>query len=207
MDLGIGPAGAPATSWAAPNGRLPEELAAAGVTPGEVRHVVITHLHGDHFGWVLDRDGQPMFPNALHHLHEADWLEWPAEDEQERESFERTLRPLEAGGSLSLSREDLEVAPGLRLLHAPGHTAGHRCVIAGEGEGRALLAGDMIHLPFQVRDPEWRSFFDADPDLACENRRRVLALVEADGMLFLTAHLPSPFGRLVTRDGERSFET
>ncbi|GAA0795870.1 MBL fold metallo-hydrolase [Spirilliplanes yamanashiensis] len=48
VDAGIGPADAPASAWAPTPGRLPAELAAAGITPGDVTTVLLTHLHTDH---------------------------------------------------------------------------------------------------------------------------------------------------------------
>src|SRR5690348_5055264 len=47
--------------------RLPE----VGVRPENVDHVVITHLHGDHYGGLTEqRDGrdEPVFPNARHYV-------------------------------------------------------------------------------------------------------------------------------------------
>jgi glyoxylase-like metal-dependent hydrolase (beta-lactamase superfamily II) len=48
--------------------RLPASLAAAGISPAEVTHVINTHLHFDHCGWntTLHPDGSitPTFPNA-----------------------------------------------------------------------------------------------------------------------------------------------
>src|SRR5690349_4473054 len=35
-------------------GRLPEELSAAGVAPDTIDVVIFTHLHGDHIGWNLE---------------------------------------------------------------------------------------------------------------------------------------------------------
>jgi len=52
------------------------QLAAAGVRPEDVRHVVITHAHWDHFnGTTLERDGhlEPAFANARYYLGRADW--------------------------------------------------------------------------------------------------------------------------------------
>lgn len=47
---------------------LPASLAAAGVRPEDVTHVINTHLHFDHCGWntTLHQDGSvtPTFPNA-----------------------------------------------------------------------------------------------------------------------------------------------
>src|SRR4051812_21518001 len=40
VDAGVGPAGAPAGSWAPVPGRLPGELAAAGIAPDDVTMIV-----------------------------------------------------------------------------------------------------------------------------------------------------------------------
>src|SRR3712207_4221872 len=56
VDAGIGPVGALASDWAPVPGRLPEELAAAGIEAGEVAAIVLTHLHNDHMGWAVPRD-------------------------------------------------------------------------------------------------------------------------------------------------------
>src|SRR5215207_9157571 len=52
VDAGLGPAGSPG-AWDRVPGRLPDDLAAAGIAPADVTAIVLTHLHGDHIGWVL----------------------------------------------------------------------------------------------------------------------------------------------------------
>src|ERR1700722_3186302 len=55
---------------------LPASLAAAGIRPEEVTHVINTHLHFDHCGWntTLNPDGTvtPTFPNARYFVHEGE---------------------------------------------------------------------------------------------------------------------------------------
>ncbi len=65
VDTGVGPESAPAFASTATRGRLPEELDAAGVSPGDVDQVVITHVHDDHLGWnVTEGTTSPLFANA-----------------------------------------------------------------------------------------------------------------------------------------------
>ncbi len=45
-------------------GKLPDNLRAAGVAPGAVSHIVMTHLHPDHANGLVDDAGNPHYPNA-----------------------------------------------------------------------------------------------------------------------------------------------
>ena len=56
VDAGIGPARSLAAQWAPVPGRLPAELAVAGIAPGDVETIVPTRLHDDHIGWAVPAD-------------------------------------------------------------------------------------------------------------------------------------------------------
>ena len=47
-------------------GKLVSELSSAGIQPGDIDTVFMTHLHPDHVGWNLTggADPTPTFPNA-----------------------------------------------------------------------------------------------------------------------------------------------
>jgi N-acyl homoserine lactone hydrolase len=40
---------------------------------------------------------------------------------------------------------EAEILPGVRLLPAPGHTAGHQIVVVETDEGLVVLGGDVGH--------------------------------------------------------------
>lgn len=193
IDTGIGTEPPPA--WGPVEGSLMSELALASITPGEVDHVVFTHVHRDHIGGATGPDGEPAFPYATYHLHPADWAAAvDADAAPVREALERSIRPIADRDRLAVVANDHDVVPGVHLIHAPGHTPGHRAVVVAS-EGRELmLVGDALHHPFQVEHAAWSSPNDADPTLAIRTRRRLLASAREAGATVGVSHFGEPFG-------------
>jgi glyoxylase-like metal-dependent hydrolase (beta-lactamase superfamily II) len=146
-------------------GRIDDELRAAGVVPEDVRHVIHTHLHSDHAGGACRPDGEPRFPNAVHHVHPADWDFFAGADDPEDFQGRSAMRRLEALGMLDLDPADRVIVPGVRVAHSPGHTPGHRSILMADGSSTLLFTGDLLHLPIQVAHPEWQSSHDEDPSV------------------------------------------
>ena len=196
VDTGLG-AFPPYRPWAVST--PPDDaVAAAGVDRAEVRLVVHTHVHVDHAGGAVV-DGEPRFPNARHVVHPAD-REYYAEtvDEEDYVAI-GGMRRLEELGMLDVAPEDREVWPGIDVVHSPGHTPGHRSVIARSGDRGLLLTGDLLHTPVQVAQPSMRSTHDVDPGLACGSRVALLALARFEGLEVAVTHFADPFGRVGDR--------
>ncbi|MGN9812075.1 MBL fold metallo-hydrolase [Micromonospora sp. BQ11] len=192
VDAGIGPVDSPAASWAPVPGRLPEELAAAGIAPADVRTVVLTHLHSDHIGWaVTGAPGRPWFPNAdyLVQRAELDTMETinpglPA----------GLVAPLRAAGQLRVVDGDTPLTPGVRLLSTPGHTPGHQSVLVDAGDERLLFTGDLLVHAVQLVEPTLAYAHEVDPEAA--RRSRTTLLRDLAGGLpttLATPHLNNPF--------------
>jgi glyoxylase-like metal-dependent hydrolase (beta-lactamase superfamily II) len=196
VDTGIGRLGPPRYDV---TGRIDDELRAVGVVPEDVDHVVYTHLHADHSGGACLPDGTPRFPNARHHVHPEDWAFFR---QQGPSAFTGrfSMVALEDLGVLELDPGDREIVPGVRLVHAPGHTPGHRVVLVGADPNPVIIAGDLLHVPPQVVHPTWTSDHDEDPGLACEARARWIDDARTQGWLVAVSHFGRPFGR-VEADG------
>jgi glyoxylase-like metal-dependent hydrolase (beta-lactamase superfamily II) len=202
VDTGVG--GFPAyRPWALH--RAPEQaLAAAGVAPEDVSVVIHTHLHADHAGGAV-LDGRPRFPNAVYHVHLADWSFFAAPEHRDDYTARDAMSELERRGMVDLTEDDREVLPGLRVLHAPGHTPGHRAVILERGGGTLLLAGDLLHVPVQITLPASPSNHDVDPGEGADSRARLVGAARSQGWSVAVSHFARPFGR-VEDGGWRSFD-
>jgi glyoxylase-like metal-dependent hydrolase (beta-lactamase superfamily II) len=183
-------------------GQLLDSLRAEGIEPDQIDVVVITHAHPDHLGGLVDA-GEPVFARARHVILAAEWEFWTSASADAPESItgsvEQALRPLHQLGLLELAEHGREVAPGVRMIHAPGHTPGHAAVELGDPPAAVFLADAVLHeVGFQ--HTEWTSAIDHEPQLAVETRRALLARAVEQQLLVAAYHL----GRhgFVRRDGD-----
>ena len=194
-----------------PQGRLLENLSAAGVRVEDVDLVLITHLHIDHVGWnTLERDGRriPTFANARYLIVREEWEFFTTDEEQRSTDHVREcVLPLADTGQLDLVEGNHVVTSELTLVPAPGHTPAHACVAVVSGGERAMIIGDLAHHPVQLTETAWEMVFDLNPALAKETRERITQRMEAEGGLVLGGHFPPPgFGRLVRLEGRRLWQ-
>lgn len=202
VDTGVG-AYPPYRPWAANSGVAADEAySAAGVDEAEVRLVVLSHLHADHAGGAWAGEA-PRFPNARYVLHEADLEFFTGSPDPDGYAAVEELRRIEALGMLESDPADREVMPGVRVVHTPGHTPGHRSVILEAGKERVLLTGDLLHVPVQAAHPSWPSSHDEDPETGARSRAAMLGRAATQGWLVGVPHFARPFG-LVGAAGWRS---
>ncbi|MFI7615356.1 MBL fold metallo-hydrolase [Nonomuraea terrae] len=183
VDTGVGAADSPAASWAPVPGTLAGELAAVGVAPADVGTVILTHLHSDHASGAV-ADGRPAFENARHVVQRAE-LEAAAGP-----MLDDVVSVIK--GQLHAVEGDAEVAPGVHVHLAPGHTPGHQIVRAGE----VAMTGDLVLHPVQLADPAIPYLYDDDPEAAARTRAEVLARLRAERAVLATAHFGEPFTAL-----------
>ena len=168
-------------------------LAALGVEPASIDVVVMTHLHFDHAGGATVRSASgtllPTFPRARHIIQRAEWHDATHPHERNRASYlGENFLPLEAAGLVNLVDGEVEVAPGVRVLPTPGHTAGHQSVLLDDGQGaRVLFLGDIVPTSVHVRLP-FIMAYDLDVVRSLETKRSLLGRAIDERWLVVFGH-------------------
>jgi glyoxylase-like metal-dependent hydrolase (beta-lactamase superfamily II) len=123
-----------------------ESLKLFGVDAGEVRDVIVTHLHYDHVG------NFDQFPKATFHLQDLEMsyatgrhmavghFAYAYEVEEVVGMVRRVYQ-----GRVTFHDGDAEIAPGLTVHHIGGHTLGLQSVRVWTRVGWIVLASDASH--------------------------------------------------------------
>jgi glyoxylase-like metal-dependent hydrolase (beta-lactamase superfamily II) len=194
-----------------PAGTLLGALAAEGIAPEEIDVVLMTHLHGDHYGGAIGADGGLTFPNARHLISAVEYDFWAAEPSLDELVLPDEFKPLFRQGAkdaltaLSGALEQIapgdEIAPGLTAVDARGHTPGQLAVeISSDGEG-ALHIVDAAHVPaIHLEHPDWFMMADNWPAWTAATRQALFDRAADENLLVFTYHFPFPGVGRVTKD-------
>jgi glyoxylase-like metal-dependent hydrolase (beta-lactamase superfamily II) len=181
-------------------GFLPDALAEAGVTPGQVDTLYATHLHPDHIAGMLTPEGAAVFPNAELVVSAGEHGFWGDESQtaalpEDLQAWAQLARAVLAayGDRLRIVQPGAEIAGGLTTTALPGHTPGHGGWRLASGGAQLIHVGDIIHAPaLQAADPEIAIAFDMDMDTARATRKRLLDELATDGAWFTGGHFLQP---------------
>jgi glyoxylase-like metal-dependent hydrolase (beta-lactamase superfamily II) len=200
VDTGTGEAAFTASKGQ--TGQLLINLAAAGIDAKAVDTVLISHYHGDHINGLLRADGSLAFPNAEILVPAREHAYWLDDGEMSRSPTKRiaenhkNVRRVISGEVLKRLRTyewDKEVLPGVLAVGTPGHTPGHTSHVVSSGSAKVYVQADVTHAPFLfARHPGWHAFYDHEPVLAEETRRKVYDMLAAERMMVQGFHYPFP---------------
>jgi glyoxylase-like metal-dependent hydrolase (beta-lactamase superfamily II) len=170
------------------------QLRARGVDPGDVRLVVITHLHWDHAASVKD------FPAATYLVTDAEWrgahraahvLGGYNPGQFEPASDWRTITHVRTGGDPFASPLDLFGDGSVQLVSTPGHSPGHQSLLLRTSAGPVLLTGDAVYDIAHMDDREQVPLFYDDAQRMLGSRAAIDDFVRrTPGVVVIPGHDP-----------------
>jgi len=182
-------------------------LAALGLAPEDVTHVVASHCHWDHIGaQVVERGGElvPLFPNARHLAPRVE-IEVAKTPGHARAASYRAddVVPIERAGLLEAYEGDVELLPGLVAHVLGGHSDGVAVITFDEqGAEPAIFWSDVVPTTHHVQ-PAYIMAYDLDVVRSFEQRSEWLERAARGGWTGLYYHdVDHAFAKLGS-DGRR----
>jgi glyoxylase-like metal-dependent hydrolase (beta-lactamase superfamily II) len=176
-------------------GIIVEKIKSLGVDPEKINTVLITHLHGDHFGGLV-KDGRAVYPNAKIYLS-AKELEYFTVTNVNQGAV-NALAPYKSKivtfnpGALS-NRSRRALLPGIFPIEAYGHTPGHTIFLIENGRDKLLIVGDLLHVALvQFPVPSVSASYDMDGQAAARIRAQVFAYAAANKIPVGGMHMVYP---------------
>lgn len=155
-----------------PDERTPAALRRHGIDPVAVSHVVVTHLHADHYDYF------DAFPNARFVVARREY-EGTGDDLAPDVRKALDARP----GALRLV-DDEEIVPGVRVFPLGCHTRGSQGVLVQTHMGPVVLTGDVVYKYANIEED--RPTRSANPALCREAMAKIRMLAD----IVLPAHDP-----------------
>ena len=194
--------------------KLVASLKAAGYEPEQITDILLTHIHTDHSGGLMDAN-RMVFPNAVVRAdrREVDYWLTPANRDKSKGDKEQLIRlfreavakvkPYLDAGKVKTFDGDTELFPGIRSIATPGHTPGH-CFYALESRGEKIVFfGDIMHVAeVQFPNPSVTIVFDSDSKAAAIQRQKAFADAAKNGYLIAPAHVSFPGVGHLRADGD-----
>lgn len=127
-------------------------IAQLGITPEQVTKIIITHMHVDHVGGMVDFPER--YPRAQFFIQQKEYDFWVKSPLAQRPPFKifgyaagiKAVAEIAKTPRLTMINGDQIIAPNMELLLASGHTPGLQAVLLSTARGQTILASDSAHL-------------------------------------------------------------
>ena len=179
---------------------LESGLEKLGLKPADIDMVFLTHLHTDHAGGAVKRQGDkfvPRFPKATYYASKEEWDHATRPNERTAAVYDpNRLYGLKESGQLTLLDRDWEILPGIDLVHVGGHTEGQLAVMMHSHGEQVWYLSDIVPTRYHLRTA-YVAAADLHPAETMEVKRHLIPRAIREGAVLAFDHDPEvPLGAI-----------
>ena len=162
-----------------PGASLAGGLQKLGLTLDSVTHVLLSHLHFDHVGGVIDKSRtdeiRPIFSQARFYIQKQEWeVALTPTDERLAAAYRHAPECLKALQNVELLNGDTQIFPHVRVSISGGHADFHQCVMVENGGTGLIHLADIVPTTSHLR-LAWNAAYDTNPLVTIAAKKRFFA--------------------------------
>ncbi|GAB4045966.1 MBL fold metallo-hydrolase [Spirosoma litoris] len=173
---------------------LLDSIHKAGYSEADITDVLLTHLHFDHVGGAVRRDGEqlmPVFQNAVYWTHPAHWQWATNPNPREKASFLReNIMPLQESGQLTFLEENPFPFTDIDLHYVDGHTEKMALPLFRINGRTVAYMADLIPSSAHIPLPYVMSY-DVRPLLTMDEKTQLLQQAAQENWILVFEHDPT----------------
>lgn len=166
----------------------------AGYSPSDVTDMFLTHLHFDHCGGGVKKEGEKyslVFPNAAYWSNKAHW-KWATEPNQREKAsfFKENIMPIQESGHLKfVDANTASPFPQFDILCVDGHTEQMMLPIIRYSNKTICYMADLIPSTSHIPVP-YVMGYDTRPLLTMNEKQKFLDEAADKGYILFFEHDP-----------------
>jgi len=189
-----------------------DNLKSLDVAPEKIDVILLTHVHGDHIGGLINKEGKAAFPNATVYISKVEY-DYITNGDPKNESIRKVIETYRSSRlrifqPAEIDENPTELFPGIQAFSAYGHTPGHTIFMVVSENEKFLLWGDITQaMAIQIPYPEV-GVSDWNLGASVAARKKALEYVAVNNIPVGGSHIAYPgMGRVVkTLEGGYVFE-
>jgi glyoxylase-like metal-dependent hydrolase (beta-lactamase superfamily II) len=187
------------------DGWLMDGLRLLGMEPGDVTHLLLSHLHFDHCGGIVRRQNSgglsATFPNARIFVQKGELeVARNSTNERLRAAYRHVAECFEpVTGMLELMDGDVDLVPGVSAVVTGGHTDRHQVALVHSLGQCFMHLADIVPTRSHMRGP-WNQAYDLDALRTMEQKAHYLERAIAERWWVSFAHDPSVYAARIVND-------
>ena len=183
---------------------LSDTLGKCGYSNKDITHVVLTHLHFDHAGGIVnygaDKEMVPAFPNAKYYVSKTNWNAGMNPSPRDRASYlKENYVPIYDAGLFEFVPKNSKILSGISTYTVNGHTQGQQLIKVESGEDVLVFCSDLIPLESHLKIP-WIMGYDLNAELTLKEKTDFLKIASEKDWWIFFYHDPETVAVKVRQD-------